>query len=254
MPGAATPSGSATTAWCSSPPRPGEPAGARRGRRGADLLRRPRDGGLGDPVLQAPRPRGRHTRPMETVAALSLGPNARFLVPLVLCRVVDWPAFMLLAVPIHGPIVDAQGYDPVRVWTLSTIDLTVGSVTSPFGCMLMAPKGASRARPSRAPAGTPSCPPAPTGATRPSSARSWTRPWRRTPTPPPMPPGVPGARRLPRRSVGGILGPPGPRPRHHPLPDPPESDRRRRARSARPPRHTRPPLRGGRGRGPLRPG
>ena len=64
-------------------------------------------------------------------------------VPLVPCMVADWLAFMLLAVPIYGPIVAAQGYDPVWFWRLFMINLTVGSMTPPFGYTPFAVKGAS---------------------------------------------------------------------------------------------------------------
>ena len=84
---------------------------------------------------------------VETMAGLGLGPDATFLVlmlvPFVMCMVVDWLAFMLLAIPIYGPIVEAQGYDPVWFWTLFMINLTVGSMTPPFGYTLFALKGAS---------------------------------------------------------------------------------------------------------------
>ena len=84
---------------------------------------------------------------VEAMAGLGLGPDATFLVlmavPFVMCMVVDWLAFMLLAIPIYGPIVAAQGYDPVWFWTLFMINLTVGSMTPPFGYTLFALKGAS---------------------------------------------------------------------------------------------------------------
>ncbi len=65
------------------------------------------------------------------------------LIPFVMCMFIDWIAFMLLAVPIYVPLVAAQGYDPIWFWTLFLINITVGSLTPPFGYTLFALKGAS---------------------------------------------------------------------------------------------------------------
>ena len=65
------------------------------------------------------------------------------LVPFVLCMFIDQIAFMLLAVPIYVPLVAAQGYDPIWFWTLFLVNLTVGSLTPPFGYTLFALKGAT---------------------------------------------------------------------------------------------------------------
>ena len=81
------------------------------------------------------------------IGDLGLGPDATFLlmmlVPFVLCMFIDQIAFMLLAVPIYVPLVAAQGYDPIWFWTLFLINLTVGSLTPPFGYTLFALKGAT---------------------------------------------------------------------------------------------------------------
>ncbi|MEM8751644.1 MAG: TRAP transporter large permease [Pseudomonadota bacterium] len=88
------------------------------------------------------------TRGLVTlVADLGLGPGMTFLmmmiIPLVLCMFIDQIAFMLLAIPIYQPIVAAMGFDPIWFWTLFLINLTVGSLTPPFGYTLFALKGAA---------------------------------------------------------------------------------------------------------------
>ena len=84
---------------------------------------------------------------VSMVSTLELGPDLTFLlmmlIPLFLCMFIDWLAFMLLAIPIYQPIVNAFDYDPIWFWTLFMINLTVGSMTPPFGYTLFALKGAS---------------------------------------------------------------------------------------------------------------
>ena len=84
---------------------------------------------------------------VSAIGELGLGPDWTFLlmmlIPFVLCMFIDQIAFMLLAVPIYVPLVDAQGYDPIWFWTLFLINLTVGSLTPPFGYTLFALKGAT---------------------------------------------------------------------------------------------------------------
>lgn len=84
---------------------------------------------------------------VSVVSGLDLSPDVTFLVmmliPFFLCMFIDWLAFMLLAIPIYQPIVDAMGYDPIWFWTLFMINLTVGSMTPPFGYTLFALKGAN---------------------------------------------------------------------------------------------------------------
>lgn len=63
------------------------------------------------------------------------------LVPLILCMFMDQFAFMLLAIPLYEPILRAYGFDPLWFWTLFLINLTVGSITPPFGYTLFALKG-----------------------------------------------------------------------------------------------------------------
>ena len=84
---------------------------------------------------------------VATLGELGLGPDLTFLlmmlIPFVLCMFIDQIAFMLLVVPIYVPLVAAQGYDPIWFWTLFLINLTVGSLTPPFGYTLFALKGAT---------------------------------------------------------------------------------------------------------------
>ncbi len=65
------------------------------------------------------------------------------LVPFVLCMFLDQVAFLLMAVPLYSPLVAALGFDPIWFWTLFLINLTLGSVTPPFGYTLFALAGAA---------------------------------------------------------------------------------------------------------------
>ncbi|WP_299869513.1 TRAP transporter large permease [uncultured Hoeflea sp.] len=84
---------------------------------------------------------------VSVVAGLDLPPDVMFLImmliPFVLCMFIDWLAFMLLSIPIYQPIVTALDFDPIWFWTLFMINLTVGSMTPPFGYTLFALKGAN---------------------------------------------------------------------------------------------------------------
>ena len=64
------------------------------------------------------------------------------LVPFVICMFVDQIAFMLLAIPLYEPLMQHYGFDPIWFWTLFLINLTIGSLTPPFGYTLFALKGA----------------------------------------------------------------------------------------------------------------
>ena len=88
------------------------------------------------------------TRNLVTlVDQVALGPDLTFFlmmaIPFVLCMFIDQIAFMLLAIPIYQPIVATMGYDPIWFWTLFLINLTVGSLTPPFGYTLFALKGSN---------------------------------------------------------------------------------------------------------------
>jgi len=78
---------------------------------------------------------------------LAIGPDLMFLVlmliPFIMCMFIDQIAFMLLAIPIYQPILKALEFDPIWFWTIFLINLTVGSLTPPFGYTLFAMKGAT---------------------------------------------------------------------------------------------------------------
>ena len=63
-------------------------------------------------------------------------------IPFVACMFVDQFAFLLIAIPIYEPIIKALHFDPVWFWTLFLINLTVGSVTPPFGYTMFALRAA----------------------------------------------------------------------------------------------------------------
>lgn len=69
--------------------------------------------------------------------------------PFILCMFIDQAALMLIVIPIYRPVIDALGYDPVWFWLLFLINMTVGSLTPPFGYTLYALKGAYPAAPIR---------------------------------------------------------------------------------------------------------
>lgn len=65
------------------------------------------------------------------------------LIPFILCMFIDQFAFILLAIPLYAPVVNAYDFDPIWFWTIFLINLTVGSLTPPFGYTLFALKGAA---------------------------------------------------------------------------------------------------------------
>lgn len=84
---------------------------------------------------------------VTSVTALGLDPTLMIvllmLVPLILCMFIDQLAFLVLAIPLYEPVLKSYDYDPIWFWTLFIINLTVGSVSPPFGYTLFALKGAS---------------------------------------------------------------------------------------------------------------
>jgi tripartite ATP-independent transporter DctM subunit len=80
-------------------------------------------------------------------AGLNLHPMVMFLllmlVPFILCMFIDQIAFMLVAIPIYVPLVKALGFDPIWFWTLFSINLTIGSLTPPFGYTMFALRAAA---------------------------------------------------------------------------------------------------------------
>ncbi len=63
-------------------------------------------------------------------------------IPFVLCMFIDLFAVMLVAIPIYAPILTVHHFDPIWFWTLFLINLTIGSLSPPFGYTIFALKGA----------------------------------------------------------------------------------------------------------------
>jgi len=87
------------------------------------------------------------TTGLVTVASeMQLSKLGTFLVlmaiPFILCMFIDLFAVMLVAIPIYDPILTIHSYDPIWFWTLFLINLTVGSLSPPFGYTIFALKGA----------------------------------------------------------------------------------------------------------------
>jgi len=90
---------------------------------------------------------GATARLVETLAAIDVPPLVMFwllmLVPFVLCMFIDQLAFMMVAIPIYAPLVQHLGFDPVWFWTIFSINMTVASVTPPFGYTMFALRSAA---------------------------------------------------------------------------------------------------------------
>lgn len=84
---------------------------------------------------------------VQSATGLDLDPMVMLLimmlVPFILCMFIDQVAFLLMAVPLYGPLVATLGFDPIWFWTLFLINLTLGSLTPPFGYTLFAFAAAS---------------------------------------------------------------------------------------------------------------
>ena len=78
---------------------------------------------------------------------VELPPMAMFwllmIVPFVLCMFIDQLAFMLVAIPIYAPLVTKFGFDPVWFWTQFSINMTLASLTPPFGYTMYALRAAA---------------------------------------------------------------------------------------------------------------
>lgn len=85
---------------------------------------------------------------VDAVTSLGLEPWAMLLllmlIPLILCMFIDQVAFLVLAIPLYEPVLSSYGFNPIWFWTLFIINLTIGSVSPPFGYNLFALRGASR--------------------------------------------------------------------------------------------------------------
>jgi TRAP-type mannitol/chloroaromatic compound transport system permease large subunit len=65
------------------------------------------------------------------------------LIPFLLCMFIDLFAVMLIAIPIYDPLLAIYNFDPIWFWTLFLINMTLGSLTPPFGYTIFALKGAA---------------------------------------------------------------------------------------------------------------
>ncbi|MEZ5645395.1 MAG: TRAP transporter large permease [Burkholderiaceae bacterium] len=90
---------------------------------------------------------GATSRLVELLSGVDLPPLAMFwtlmLVPFVLCMFVDQLAFMMVAIPIYAPLVQHLGFDPVWFWTIFSVNMTVASITPPFGYTMFALQAAA---------------------------------------------------------------------------------------------------------------
>jgi TRAP-type C4-dicarboxylate transport system permease large subunit len=51
-------------------------------------------------------------------------------------------ALVMILIPVYQPLIQTLGFDPTWFWVLLLINLTLGSITPPFGYTLFALKGA----------------------------------------------------------------------------------------------------------------
>lgn len=84
---------------------------------------------------------------VEDLSSVQLPPLLMFwllmLVPFVLCMFIDQLAFMMVAIPIYAPLVQKLGFDPVWFWTIFSVNMTVASITPPFGYTMYALRAAA---------------------------------------------------------------------------------------------------------------
>lgn len=64
-------------------------------------------------------------------------------VPFALCLFIDQLAFMLVAIPLYSPVVQSLGFDPIWFWTMFSINMTLASITPPFGYTMFALRAAA---------------------------------------------------------------------------------------------------------------
>ncbi len=85
---------------------------------------------------------GATTDLVNWVTHLDIHPQLMFwllmIVPFVLCMFIDQLAFMLVAIPLYAPVVATMGYDPIWFWTQFSINMTLASLTPPFGYTMYA--------------------------------------------------------------------------------------------------------------------
>jgi tripartite ATP-independent transporter DctM subunit len=90
---------------------------------------------------------GATSKMVEAIAAVDVPPLVMFwllmIVPFVLCMFIDQFAFMLVAIPLYAPLVQRLGLDPVWFWTQFSINMTLASLTPPFGYTMYALRAAA---------------------------------------------------------------------------------------------------------------
>jgi tripartite ATP-independent transporter DctM subunit len=90
---------------------------------------------------------GATAKMVEAIAAIDVPPLVMFwllmIVPFVLCMFIDQFAFMLVAIPLYAPLVQRLGFDPVWFWTQFSINMTLASLTPPFGYTMYALRAAA---------------------------------------------------------------------------------------------------------------
>lgn len=90
---------------------------------------------------------GASTGLVELASGLGLPALGTFfvlmLIPFLLCMFIDLFAVMLVAIPIYDPLLSVYNFDPIWFWTLFLINMTLGSLSPPFGYTIFALKGAA---------------------------------------------------------------------------------------------------------------
>lgn len=90
---------------------------------------------------------GATTDLVNWVTGLKVHPQLMFwllmIVPFILCMFIDQLAFMLVAIPLYAPVVATLGYDPIWFWTQFSINMTLASLTPPFGYTMYALRAAA---------------------------------------------------------------------------------------------------------------
>jgi tripartite ATP-independent transporter DctM subunit len=84
---------------------------------------------------------------VERLSGVELPPMVMFwllmIVPFVLCMFIDQLAFMMVAIPMYAPLAAKLGFDPVWFWTQFSINMTLASLTPPFGYTMYALRAAA---------------------------------------------------------------------------------------------------------------
>jgi tripartite ATP-independent transporter DctM subunit len=83
---------------------------------------------------------------IATVGSWQLPPAVMFVlmmaIPFVACMFLDQMAVILVLIPLYEPVIRSIGFDGTWFWVLLLINLSLGSITPPFGYTLFALKGA----------------------------------------------------------------------------------------------------------------